>query len=156
MPGYACPSCSCSSPSRGQKTEERIARVVRQAGQRVFPAGQKNFEYLMKLPVDFRKNFHEKFHKKEICFRFQSNTCNLSSEECKLSLFLCWLRWLETLQRLQMLFGQDSLNFISSRPTEKVADVPPALPVSAFPPIVKPKTCPKRVLLLTSEGCPGS
>ena len=27
------------------------------------PAGTKNFEYLMKLPVEFRKNFHEKFHK---------------------------------------------------------------------------------------------
>ena len=34
---------------------------------------------------------------------------------------------------------------------EKVADVPPTLPVSTFPPIVKREACQKRVLLLTSE-----
>ena len=39
------------------------------------PSDQKNFESLMKLPVDFRKNFHEKYHKNEICFRFQSHIC---------------------------------------------------------------------------------
>ena len=30
------------------------------------PGGQKNFEYLMKLPVDFRKNFHEMYHKRNL------------------------------------------------------------------------------------------
>ena len=49
------------------------------------PAGPKNFEYLMKLPVDFRKNFHDECYKKEICYRFQSNSWNLIGETSKFS-----------------------------------------------------------------------
>ena len=30
----------------------------------------KDFDYLMKLPLEFRSNFHEKFHKNEICYKF--------------------------------------------------------------------------------------
>ena len=30
----------------------------------------KNFQYLMKLPTEFRSQFHERFHKREICFLF--------------------------------------------------------------------------------------
>ena len=41
----------------------------------------KGFEYLMKLPVEFRQNFHERFHKKEICYNFQKNSC--SHGNCK-------------------------------------------------------------------------
>ena len=41
----------------------------------------RTFEYLMKLPVAFRENFHERFHKKEICFNFQKKTC--THESCK-------------------------------------------------------------------------
>ena len=41
----------------------------------------RTFEYLMKLPVAFRENFHERFHKKEICFNFQKKTC--THENCK-------------------------------------------------------------------------
>ena len=36
----------------------------------------KGFENLMKLPVEFRQNFHERFHKKEICYNFQKNACS--------------------------------------------------------------------------------
>ena len=35
----------------------------------------------MKLPVEFREHFHERFHKKEICFNFQKKTC--THENCK-------------------------------------------------------------------------
>ena len=36
-PGYACPPCSCSSPSRSKNLEERIARVVRKAREEAPP-----------------------------------------------------------------------------------------------------------------------
>ena len=62
------------------------------------PGGQKKIEYLMKLPVDFRKNFHEKFHKKEICYRFQSN--DLQSH-CRAMHFFSHLRWLRRLETLR-------------------------------------------------------
>ena len=99
------------------------------------PSGQKNFESLMKLPADFRKNFHEKYHEKEICFRFQSKSCNLTAEQCKFS-HIC------------IGCGGSKLTTIAD---EKFADVPPTLPVSTSPRIVKPEACQKRVLLLTSE-----
>ena len=39
------------------------------------PMVPKKFEQIMKLPVEFRNNFHERFHKKEICFAFKKKTC---------------------------------------------------------------------------------
>ena len=49
------------------------------------PAGIKNFDCIMKLPLEFRSNFHEKFDRKENCYRFQKNNCNLNIEDCKFS-----------------------------------------------------------------------
>ena len=43
----------------------------------------KDFDYLMKLPLEFRANFHEKFHKNEICYNFQKHSCR--SQKCKFS-----------------------------------------------------------------------
>ena len=43
----------------------------------------KNFQYLMKLPIDFRSQFHERFHKKEICFPFQRGQCRGPAHSCK-------------------------------------------------------------------------
>ena len=45
----------------------------------------KDFDYLMKLPLEFRANFHEKFHKNEICFGFQKKTCKRIDGACKFS-----------------------------------------------------------------------
>ena len=51
------------------------------------PSGPKNFEYIMNLPIDFRKNFHEEYHNKKICFRLKSNSCKAvqAGEACKYS-----------------------------------------------------------------------
>ena len=45
----------------------------------------KDFDYLMKLPLEFRANFHEKFHKNEICYNFQRNACKRTDGKCKFS-----------------------------------------------------------------------
>ena len=45
----------------------------------------KDFDYLMKLPLEFRANFHEKFHKNEICYGFQKKTCKRIDGTCKFS-----------------------------------------------------------------------
>ena len=45
----------------------------------------KDFDYLMKLPLEFRANFHEKFHKNEICYGFQKKTCKRIDGACKFS-----------------------------------------------------------------------
>ena len=76
------------------------------------PGGQKNFEYLMKLPVDFRKNFHEKFHEKDIGYRFSEQQLPSHWRNLQVLSYLRWLRWLEALRRLQMPHLQDSLSFI--------------------------------------------
>ena len=39
------------------------------------PSGTKDVNYMTKLPVDFRSNSHERFHKKEFCCAFQKGTC---------------------------------------------------------------------------------
>ena len=49
------------------------------------PSGPRNFDYLMKLSMEFRSNFHEKFHKNEICYNFQRNRCNRSDGKCQFS-----------------------------------------------------------------------
>ena len=78
-----------SAPARGQKGGKGgNNRMKRGKGQGKVgsstssqQSGPKNFEYLMKLPVEFRENFHEQFHKKEICFNFQKKAC--SHQNCK-------------------------------------------------------------------------
>ena len=45
----------------------------------------KDFDCLMKLPLEFRSNFHEKFHKNEICYKFQKRACKLPDDKCKFS-----------------------------------------------------------------------
>ena len=45
----------------------------------------KDFDYLMKLPLEFRAKFHQKFHNNEICYNFQRNSCKRSDGKCKFS-----------------------------------------------------------------------
>ena len=45
--------------------------------------GTKDFDFLMKLLHEFRANFHEKFHKNEICYKFQKHACR--ADKCKFS-----------------------------------------------------------------------
>ena len=113
------------------------------------PGGQKNFEYLIKLPVDFRKNFHEKFHKKKSATGFRARSAvSLPSNASSLTFVL-----VAVARSLTMSADVSNPRFaeLHSQSTEKVADVPPTLPVSTFPPIVKPEACQKRARLLTSE-----
>ena len=46
------------------------------------PSGTKDFNYMTKLPVDFRSNFRERFHKQELCYAFQKGTCR-NGHNCK-------------------------------------------------------------------------
>ena len=77
-----------SAPAQGKKGNTRDRRVNNRRGGagRVAGKGQatKDFDFIMKLPHEFRTNFHEKFHKNEICFKFQKNTCN-RADKCKFS-----------------------------------------------------------------------
>ena len=77
-----------SAPAQGKKENTRDRRVNNRRGGagRVPGKGQatKDFDFIMKLPHEFRANFHEKFHKNEICFKFQKNTCN-RADKCKFS-----------------------------------------------------------------------
>ena len=71
-----------SAPARGSKGGKGGKnQKKRSKGQGKVGSGTKNFEYLMKLPVEFGENFHERFHKKEICFNFQKKSC--SHGNCK-------------------------------------------------------------------------
>ena len=82
-----------SAPSQGQKGGKRGNKKRGLAGRALggksasssmqSPAGTKDFDYLMKLPLEFRSNFHEKFHKNEICYNFQKHNCR--SQKCKFS-----------------------------------------------------------------------
>ena len=48
-------------------------------------SGKKDFDFLMKLPLEFRAKFHQKFHNNEICYNFQRNSCKRSDGKCKFS-----------------------------------------------------------------------
>ena len=67
-----------SAPAQGQKGGKGRKRggFGRYAAK---SQATKNFDYLMKLPLEFRANFHEKFHKNEICYKFQKNSCTRSA-----------------------------------------------------------------------------
>ena len=83
-----------SAPPQGQKVGKRGNKKRGLAGRgsggksasssMQSPSGIKNFDYLMKLPLEFRANFYEKFHENEICYKFQKNSCN-RSDKCKFS-----------------------------------------------------------------------
>ena len=76
-----------SAPTQGQKGGKgRDRRVNNRRGGagRVHGKGQaskgegqgtKDFDFIMKLPLEFRANFHEKFHRNEICYKFQKHAC---------------------------------------------------------------------------------
>ena len=72
-----------SAPAQGQKGGKGRKRggFGRYAAK---SQATKNFDYLMKLPLEFRSNFHEKFHKNEICYKFQKNSCT-RADKCKFS-----------------------------------------------------------------------
>ena len=77
-----------SAPARGQKGGKDRKRggtgrfAAKGSGKAQSP---KDFDYLMKLPLEFRANFHEKFHKNEICYGFQKKTCKRIDGTCKFS-----------------------------------------------------------------------
>ena len=78
-----------SAPAQGRKgwqgqTEELVLRHTAAKGSGKGQAS-KDFDYLMKLPLEFRSNFHEKFHKNEICYKFQKRACKLPDDKCKFS-----------------------------------------------------------------------
>ena len=77
-----------SAPVRGQKGGKHNRRAgARNTASKGSGKGQasKDFDYLMKLPLEFRTNFHEKFHKNEICYGFQKKACKRADGTCKLS-----------------------------------------------------------------------
>ena len=77
-----------SGPTHGQKGGKNKKRggstwiSAKGSGKGQSP---KDFDYLMKLPLEFRANFHEKFHKNEICYNFQRNACKRTDGKCKFS-----------------------------------------------------------------------
>ena len=77
-----------SAPARGQKGGKPNRRAgFRHTAAKGSGKGQasKDFDYLMKLPLEFRAHFHEKFHKNEICYKFQKHACKLPADKCKFS-----------------------------------------------------------------------
>ena len=77
-----------SAPAQGQKGGKGRKRGgVKQPAAKGSGKGQasKDFDYLMKLPLEIRANFHEKFHNNEICYNFQRNSCKRSDGKCKFS-----------------------------------------------------------------------
>ena len=77
-----------SAPAQGQKGGKGRKRAgVTHVAAKGSGKGQssKDFDYLMKLPLEFRANFHEKFHKNEICYKFQKRACKLPDDKCKFS-----------------------------------------------------------------------
>ena len=78
-----------SAPARGQKGGKPNRRAgARNTASKGSGKGQasKDFDYLMKLPLEFRTNFHEKFHKNEICYGFQKKkACKRTDGTCKFS-----------------------------------------------------------------------
>ena len=100
-----------SGPAKGSKGGKGGKNQRRRSkGQGKVGSGHKSFEYLMKLPVEFRQNFHERFHKKEICFNFQKNSC--SHGNCKWGAHLRRLRRTEALRRVPVSLWQGPLNQI--------------------------------------------
>ena len=76
-----------SAPAQGQKGGKGRKRGG--FGRYAAKSQATNFDYLMKLPLEFRANFHEKFHKNEICYKFQKNSCT-RSDKCKFSHVCVW------------------------------------------------------------------
>ena len=84
-----------SAPAQGQKGGRRGSQKKGSAGRfsnrksgsisTQSPSGTKNFDFIMKFPLEFRAHFHEKFHKKVICYNFQKNNCRRPDGKCKFS-----------------------------------------------------------------------
>ena len=71
-----------SAPAQGQKGGKGNRKRGGLGPYAAKSQATKNFDFLVKLPLEFRANFHEKFHKNEICYKFQKNRCN-RSDKCK-------------------------------------------------------------------------
>ena len=77
-----------SAPAQGQKGGRRGNNKRKSKGKgkggssSSTPSTTKDFAYLM--PVNFRSNIHERFHKREICYPFQKVTCK-NGTSCKFS-----------------------------------------------------------------------
>ena len=78
LPAPSAPAQGQEGNNRGNKKRAGLGRYSAES------QATKSFDFLMKLPLEFRANFHEKFHKNEICYKFQKNRCN-RSDTCKFS-----------------------------------------------------------------------
>ena len=73
LPAPAAPAQG-SKGGRGRNNRKKAKGARKSAGSSQL-SDDKGFQYLMKLPLAFRHNFHERFYKREICFSFQKNNC---------------------------------------------------------------------------------
>ena len=89
----ALPAPSAPAQKGGKGKDRRVTNRRGGAG-RALGKGQvskdetqasKDFDYLMRLSHEFRSNFHEKFHKNEVCYKFQRKTCKRTDGTCKFS-----------------------------------------------------------------------
>ena len=142
-----------AAPSQGSKggrgrNNRRKAKGAGNSGAPIQQSGNKDFNFIMKLPVAFRQNFHERFHRKEICCSFQKNTC--STGNCKFAHIV----WAVVGPSLIMSAGALPTKSRAStlRSPEKTMEATPLSAVPAVFPSVKPEIEPKRVLLLASEA----
>ena len=91
-----------SKGGKGGKNQRKRSKCTGKVGR-----APKTFEYLMKLPVEFRQNFHERFHKKEICFNSEELVLPW---ELQVGAHLCRLRRTEASRRVPVSLWQGSLN----------------------------------------------
>ena len=128
-----------SAPARGPKGGKGGKNQrKRSKGQGTVGSQYKNFEYLMKLPFEFRVKFHERFHKKEICFNFQKKSC--SHGNCKWAHICVGCGGSEALRRVPVSLWQGSLNrYIFESVLRKTMVDGPTLSGSSVSPMVTPK-----------------
>ena len=111
MLALSAPSAPTQNQKGGKGRDRRVNKRRGGAG-RVPSKGHdtKDFDFIMKLPLEFRANFHEKFHKNEICYKFQKHACR--ADKCRFS-HICVGVWrFQALRRLQMPHLKNPLNLI--------------------------------------------
>ena len=102
----------------------------------------------MKLPVDFRKNFQDKFHNKQkSATGFKAKSAISLARPASSPIFVL----VAVVRSLTTIADASRPKFTELHPHSLLRRLRTTLPVSTLPPIVKPKGGPRRVLLLTSE-----
>ena len=72
----------------------------------------KDFDYLMKLPLEFRANFHEKFHKKRDLLQVPEACLQTSGRQMQVLACMCGVWRFEALRRVQVPHLKSPLNLI--------------------------------------------